>query len=88
MNTARIAAIAARLFAWGKRRAAERSTWLGLASAAGALGYSTIDLKLTALADVLPMLIGGGGLVLAAASTSPRPNQTQPLPGGNASTTS
>lgn len=64
---------ATRVGRWSLRRAQERSTWIGLAAIAGALGKSVLADHLTRLGDVVPMLLGAGGAALMAASTSPRP---------------
>ncbi|WP_267382614.1 MULTISPECIES: hypothetical protein [unclassified Sphingomonas] len=70
---ARVRASAPAALAWAKRRAGERSTWIGLAAVAGGLGKSVWADHLTSMADVVPMLLGAGGAALAAASTNPRP---------------
>lgn len=70
---ARARVAAPRILAWAKRRAAERSTWIGLGLAASSLGYSTVGQHLTSLADAIPMILGVGGAAIAAASTSSRP---------------
>lgn len=62
----------ARLGSWALLRARERSTWIGLAGAFGALGWSTGKEHLTQAADFIPMILGAGGVAIAAASTSPR----------------
>ena len=74
MTATTLRAALARLAAWALIRAGERSTWIGLGSAAVALGYSTLGKHLTGLGDIVPMILGVGGAGLAAASTSPLPD--------------
>lgn len=58
---------------WAGARLRERSTYVGLATAVSAFGYSALGDRLTGLAEILPMLAGGIGAGLAAASTSKKP---------------
>lgn len=74
MNLAPVQAALSRLASWALRRARERSTWIGLAGATTALGYSALGRHLTGIADFLPMILGSGGLAIATATTSPHPD--------------
>lgn len=88
MNTAKIAAVAARLFAWAQRRAGEKSTYVGLAAVAAALGKSVLADHLTNLGNVIPMVLGAGGVGLVVATTTSRSSAAQTLPDESATTTS
>lgn len=67
-----------RLSRWALRRAGERSTWIGLATAAGALGFSHLAPHLEQLGDAVPALLVAAGVGMASASTTPHhPDQPQ-----------
>lgn len=74
----RARAAGARLGPWLFRRVRERSTWIGLAAVAAALGQSVLADHLTRMADVLPMILGAGGAAIAAATTSQHPAPAEP----------
>jgi hypothetical protein len=69
----RARAAAPLLLAWARQRAAERSTWIGLAAIATAAGKSVLADHLTSAAEIVPMLIGVVGAAIAAASTTHTP---------------
>ena len=71
MNFASIQAAAGNLGRWALRRAQERSTWTGLAILATALGHTVLAAQLTHIGDAAVLILGGAGVALAAATTSP-----------------